>query len=291
MGKKKKGDENTKPSEQKEGHNLLGAPKFKQLENGRFRCIQTGHELPAQARDAYAESKHCRLGLIDYALARNKPPLNMFEQDPASRSKLICKLTGVTINKSEEHIWKHINGKRFLNMLDKQEADKEMQNGTTEKQDEEKEEKKKNEDGDLKKKQKKKKKKKKKDKKNINQEKEHVDEIINGVRDKTSKSSDSEDEADFWKPPVGERWDHDDGGDRWGSDSESGPESDGAVEEGMSDGVEEVMSDGDDEEDMEAEEAKDEAGDPSKKTKRMSLEIGPSSFESRKKKKKKTGVA
>lgn len=32
-------------------------------------------------------------------------------------SKLICKLTEDTINKSEEHIWKHINGKRFLNKL------------------------------------------------------------------------------------------------------------------------------------------------------------------------------
>lgn len=32
-------------------------------------------------------------------------------------SKLICKLTGDTVNKSEEHIWKHINGKRFLNKL------------------------------------------------------------------------------------------------------------------------------------------------------------------------------
>ncbi|KAI7755845.1 hypothetical protein M8C21_023613, partial [Ambrosia artemisiifolia] len=31
-------------------------------------------------------------------------------------SKLICKLTGHTVNKTEEHIWKHINGKRFLNM-------------------------------------------------------------------------------------------------------------------------------------------------------------------------------
>jgi hypothetical protein len=33
------------------------------------------------------------------------------------RSKLVCNITGDTINKSEEHIWKHINGKRFLNKL------------------------------------------------------------------------------------------------------------------------------------------------------------------------------
>ncbi|KAJ7970744.1 Surfeit locus 2 [Quillaja saponaria] len=42
----------------------------------------------------------------------------MFKQDPLCRSKLKCKLTGDTINKSEEHIWKHINGKRFLNKLE-----------------------------------------------------------------------------------------------------------------------------------------------------------------------------
>ncbi|KAK4417824.1 hypothetical protein Salat_2195100 [Sesamum alatum] len=263
MGKKK-GGENHTPSEQREGHNLLGAPTFEQLENGRFKCVETGHELPAHARDAYAESKHCRLGLIDAALARNKPPLNMFRQDPASRSKLICKLTGVTINKTEEHIWNHINGKRFLNMLDKKEAEKEMPNGTMGQQDKgkEKKKKKKNEDGGLKKK-----------KKKIEKEEEHVDEIISEVRDSTGKSSDSENEADFWMPPVGERWDHDDGGDRWGSGSESGPESDDAGEE-----------------DSGAEEANHEAGELSKRTKRMSLEIGPSSFASRKKKKK-TNVA
>ncbi|KAI3452492.1 hypothetical protein Pfo_009156 [Paulownia fortunei] len=262
MGKKK-GEENPKPSEQKEGHNLLGAPAFEQLENGRFKCVETGHELPAHATDSYAESKHCRLGLIDSALARNRPPLNMFRQDPVSRSKLICRLTGVTINKSEEHIWKHINGKRFLNLLDKKEAEKEMPNGTMDKQDEEKvkKKKKKNEDGSLKK------------KKKIEKEEEHIDEIINEVRDSTGKSSDSKNEADFWMPPIGERWDHDDGGDRWGSGSESGPETDDAGEEGSG-----------------AEEAKHEAGELSKQTKRMSLEIGPSSFASRKKKKK-TNVA
>ncbi|KAK6138395.1 hypothetical protein DH2020_027869 [Rehmannia glutinosa] len=207
MGKKK-GEENPKPSELKEGHNLLGPPSFEQLDNGRFKCVETGHELPPHARDSYADSKHCRLGLIDSALAGKKPPLNMFKQDPASRSKLICRLTGVTINKTEEHIWKHINGKRFLNMLE--------------------------------------------------------------VRDSTSKNSDSESENDdFWMPPAGERWDHDDGGDRWGSDSESGPESDDGGEE-----------------DAGAEEDTHEAGEISKQTKRMSLEIGPSSFASRKKKKK-----
>ncbi|EYU44853.1 hypothetical protein ABFS82_08G002300 [Erythranthe guttata] len=255
MGKKK-GDENPKPSENEEGRNLLGSPKFKKLENGRFKCVETGHELPAHARDSYADSKHCRLGLIDSALSRNKPPLNMFQQDPVSRSKLICRLTGDTINKSEEHIWKHINGKRFLNMLEKKEAENEIPNGTIMEQDKVKEKKKKqkNADGGLI----------KKKKKTVKEEKP-VEEIINEVRDSTEKSSDSEKEADFWMPPAGERWDHDDGGERWGSDSDT----DEAAEEGAED--EEVMH---------------EAAELSKKAKRMSLEIGPSSFASRKKKKK-----
>nr|GMD16631.1 surfeit locus protein 2 [Ipomoea batatas]GMD54518.1 surfeit locus protein 2 [Ipomoea batatas]GMD75827.1 surfeit locus protein 2 [Ipomoea batatas]GMD86962.1 surfeit locus protein 2 [Ipomoea batatas]GME16137.1 surfeit locus protein 2 [Ipomoea batatas] len=111
---------------EKEGQNLLGEPTFKKLENGRFKCVETGHELPAHGRDSYAWSKHCRLGFIDAALASKKPPLNMFSQDPLSKSKLKCKLTGLTVNKSEEHIWKHINGKRFLRMLEKKEAEQEM---------------------------------------------------------------------------------------------------------------------------------------------------------------------
>ncbi|KAA8530173.1 hypothetical protein F0562_004882 [Nyssa sinensis] len=116
----------------KEGGNLLGPPTFKEIDNGRFKCLETGHELLAHAMDSYAQSKHCRLGLIDAALTQNKPPLNMFKQDPLCRSKLICKLTGVTVNKSEEHIWKHINGKRFLSKLEQKEAEKETPNGMVE---------------------------------------------------------------------------------------------------------------------------------------------------------------
>lgn len=65
-------------------------------------------------------------------------------------------------------------------------------------------------------------------KKNKKKEKKgkQVEEIISEVRNSSDKDSDSE-EADFWIPPVGERWDFDDGGDRWGSDDEElGQESD-----------------------------------------------------------------
>ncbi|KAK6928401.1 Surfeit locus protein 2 [Dillenia turbinata] len=124
--------------------------------------------------------KKCCLGLIDY-LSHNKTPLSMFKQNPLSSSKLICKLTGDTINKSEEHIWKHINGKRFLHKLEKEE-EKLMS-----------------------------------EKKEIEEE---TGKHISEVRNSDEKDSHSE-EPDFWVPPVGSRWDFDDGGDRWAAGSGS----------------------------------------------------------------------
>ncbi|KAF3444549.1 hypothetical protein FNV43_RR14241 [Rhamnella rubrinervis] len=247
-------------SEEKEGRNLLGTPNFIELDNGRFRCVETGHELLAKDKESYSQSKKCRLGLIDFALSHNKPPLNVFKQDPLARSKMICKLTGHTINKTEEHIWKHINGKRFLNKLEEKEAQKQLTpNGMVEEMDEQTPQKvsKSSTSGD--KSQKKKKKK----------EGKPVEEVISEVRKSSNEESDSED-ADFWEPPVGERWDFDDGGYRWGSASESEQDSDeqnGTVEDG--------------------EDGKKESEELSKQTKRMSIEIGPSSFASRKKKSKK----
>ncbi|KAJ0111181.1 hypothetical protein Patl1_02862 [Pistacia atlantica] len=235
----------------KEGKNLLGPPSFSELENGRLKCVETGHEMLLKDKDSYSQSKRCRLGLIDFALSHNKPPLNMFKQDPLSRAKLICKLTGDTVNKTEEHIWKHINGKRFLNKLEQKETEKLESNGTTV------EEEAKTSTNSVNRKNKKKKKGK------------DIEEIISEVRESPDKESDLE-EADFWMPPVGERWDHDDGGDRWGSGSELGEESD---EENETDGI--------------VEDGTKESEELSARTKRMSIEIGPSSFASRKKKSRK----
>lgn len=79
----------------KEGNNLLGSPAFMELENGRFKCVETGHEMLAKDKDSYSQSKRCRLGLIDFALSHNKPPLNMFKQDPLSRYSIL-------------HLFKHL---------------------------------------------------------------------------------------------------------------------------------------------------------------------------------------
>lgn len=275
MGKKKqKGQENGNTKNEivvKEGENLLGAPKFKKLDNGRFKCVETGHELPAHAKDSYAQTKHCRLGLIQSFLMRNKPPLNMFQQDPLSSSKLTCKLTGVTVNKSEEHIWKHINGKRFLNMLEKIEAEKEAPNGTGEGPSKDKSDVKENEGGSEKKKKKKEKKKnKKKNNKQMEEDEENANE--SDMKNPSDEGNISE-EADFWIPPSGERWDFDDGGKRYGSgsDSDSGPEADDA---NGADGADE-----EDESDVE---------ELSKKKKRMSVESEIDNCMPRKKKNNKS---
>ncbi|KAK4282315.1 hypothetical protein QN277_013710 [Acacia crassicarpa] len=232
----------------KEGLELLGSPTFKELENGRFKCVETGHELFAEDMDSYSHSKKCRLGLIDFALSRDKPPLNMFKQDSLSRSKLICKLTGDTVNKSEEHIWKHMNGKRFLNKLEQKEMEKLSCNGMEEG------ESKLGADGG------------KKDKKKKKKKEKEIEEIKSEVRQSTIEESDSEEE-EFWMPPVGDRWDFDDGRDRWGSGTESEQEG----EEG-------------DEIDFAADGNSKDSEELSSRTKRMSIEVGPSSFASRKKK-------
>ncbi|ERN14491.1 surfeit locus protein 2 isoform X2 [Amborella trichopoda] len=233
-----------KNGEEREGKFLLGEPTFKELENGRFKCLETGHEVSSKDLKSYSLSKSCRLGLIDHALSHKKPPLNLFEQDPLSKSKLVCKLTGDSINKSEEHIWKHISGRRFLNKLEQKEAD---QIGSP--------------------KQEKKKENSKPPKKVTKKKKKEVD----GNDDlKTSEAVDknSDSDEDFWVPPVGSRWDFDDGNDRWHSSMSSGSDTD--------DNNEKVK-------DVDA--LKDvEIGNLSLRTKRMP--DGPSSFASRKKKNK-----
>lgn len=237
------------------GELLLGWPTYVELQNGRFKCLETGHELVGSFRESYSRSKHCRLGLIQSALSLNKPPLNLFRQDPLSRSKLICKLTGLTVNKNEEHIWKHITGRRFLNMLEKEEAIKQTRKGTTPDQTY------KNLEKVVKKNQKTLKDMKKKNQVN----EEDIKEIISKVRNMSDKDSDTED--DFWMPPLCESQDiH--RGDQRGSDLQLITEADGVRGAGCAEAENEDLKDLPD------------------KVKRLSIEIGPSAFASRKKKKK-----
>ena len=78
-------EKNGSGSGSKEGTNLLGPPTFTELPKGRLKCVETGHEMVVKDKDSYAQSKRCRLGLIDFALSHSKPPLNMFKQDSLSR--------------------------------------------------------------------------------------------------------------------------------------------------------------------------------------------------------------
>ena len=85
QGSEEKAGKEKKEKVEPEGSNLLGPPTFETLENGRFKCVETGHEMPPNAVDSYSQTKRCRLGLIDFALSHKKPPLNLFKQDPVSR--------------------------------------------------------------------------------------------------------------------------------------------------------------------------------------------------------------
>ncbi|CAM0904162.1 unnamed protein product [Alopecurus aequalis] len=243
---------------EKEGSFLLGQPTWEDAGAGRWRCAETGHELPEREKDAYARSRACRLALIDHGVAHKKPPLNAFKPHPEHKSKLVCNITGDTINKSEEHIWKHVNGKRFLNKLEKLE-EKLASGETAEVQGEQSNEVKK-----------KSKSSKKKDKKKAA--------VVNpSLPCEPEPEIDDSDDPEFWEPPVGNRWDDDDGKDRW----ESSPGKDDGVAE------DESASDDDEDDDM-ADKDDDVSEELASRTKRLSVEaVGPSSFATRKKKPRK----
>ncbi|KAF9598340.1 hypothetical protein IFM89_027042 [Coptis chinensis] len=97
---------------------MLNSPTFKEMGNGRFRCVETGHEMLSKDLESYKKSRKCRVALIDIAISQKKLPFYMFKQDPQCKTKLICKLTEDIVNKSEEHIWKHVNGGKFLLKLE-----------------------------------------------------------------------------------------------------------------------------------------------------------------------------
>ncbi|PKA57806.1 hypothetical protein AXF42_Ash015184 [Apostasia shenzhenica] len=233
---------------EKEGAFLLGLPTFLDIGNGRLRCEETGHELPEKERDAYSRGKACRIALIDACLSKKKPPLNTFLPHPLYRSKLVCSLTGDTINKTEEHIWKHINGRRFLKKLEEMEVQKLQLPENVEK--------------DVKKSKKLSK---------LKATSANTDQKIKASRrrEPVLESSDHE-EPDFWVPPVGDRWDLDDGKDRWAPCTTSDMDKDADDVSGVINENEMIQS-----------------VELAARTKRMAISIGPSSFASRKKKSRK----
>ena len=76
---------------EKEGGFLLGQPTWEDAGGGRWRCAETGHELPEREKDAYARSRACRLALIDHGVAHKKPPRNAFKPHPEHKcAPLLC---------------------------------------------------------------------------------------------------------------------------------------------------------------------------------------------------------
>ena len=74
---------------------------------------------------------------------------------------------------------------------------------------------------------KKNKKKKKKNKKLDEKEENGEDVVMDELQHENDEDVGGQEELDFWMPLDGERWDFDDGGDRWGSDSEEEEEKNG----------------------------------------------------------------
>lgn len=71
-------------------------------------------------------------------------------------------------------------------------------------------------------------KKKNKKKKKKNKKSDEKEENGEDVTDEVEHENDEDaEELDFWMPPDGERWDFDDGRDRWGSDSDPEEEKNG----------------------------------------------------------------
>ncbi|XP_078172051.1 uncharacterized protein LOC144566063 isoform X2 [Carex rostrata] len=252
-----------KSEQGKEGSFLLGDPTFIEIDSGRWRCVETGQEMPEKEKESYSKSRACRVGLINAAVGNRKPPLNTFEPHPVSKSQLICKLTGDTVNKTEEQIWKHISGRRFQNKLEKMELQANSPPPV-----EDVKEKKKKKSKELVESKKSQIKNLKKDKKKKSQEidsNDNVDSIEGGEK---------EEETNFWMPPVGERWDFDDGKDRWQSCQSADFNEDSHCN----------SEDTDDKKDSESNEL-------TTSTKRLSIAVGPSSFASRKKKIKRPSQA
>ncbi|XP_024536811.1 uncharacterized protein LOC9645660 isoform X1 [Selaginella moellendorffii] len=100
---------------------IVGEPTFVAIVGQRFRCVETGHEMPAAEKEGYGSSKKCRDALFDRALQEGRAPLNFFQQSPEYRDKMLCKLTGALVNKNEKAVWKHVLGKSFNKQLSAQE--------------------------------------------------------------------------------------------------------------------------------------------------------------------------
>ncbi|KAL3676754.1 hypothetical protein R1sor_026702 [Riccia sorocarpa] len=224
----------------KADHMFLEEPTWETLPSGRVRCLETGHEMAADAQATYSQTKKCRSALFDAALKKRISPLNYFQQSSENKDKIVCKLTGVVLNKKEEAVWKHMMGKKFESKLAEKEAEKAKARGDVEMGEN-------SEDEKLKKKSS------RKDKYSENgaqkkgskmaEDRTTLEEAELGSKstydgEEKGEGGGSSEGSDFWVPPPGDRWDFDDGDeDRWspradpdGVDQNSDGDSDDDVE-------------------------------------------------------------
>ncbi|CAM6085718.1 unnamed protein product [Calypogeia fissa] len=193
-------------------HLFLGEAQWEYMPGGRVRCVQTGHEMPLSAQPSYAVTKKCRSALFDAALQKRTPPLNFFEQSPVAKDKIVCKLTGVVLNKKEDAVWKHMLGKKFEQRLAEKEAEKGVARKDVE-MTEHADNPSFNNDVDHENPAKDEDKAKRKKKGKILADEQEADKPEAAEQEMGEGSSDG---SDFWVPPAGDRWDFDNGNnDRW----------------------------------------------------------------------------
>uniref|UniRef100_M4DES0 Hexosyltransferase n=1 Tax=Brassica campestris TaxID=3711 RepID=M4DES0_BRACM len=85
---------------------------------GLLKCVETGHEVVAGHKEAYARNKRCRPGLIDHALSHGKSPLTMFSQCLISRLAKELNLSRVQAYWGYYEQERGTYGKRFLHRLE-----------------------------------------------------------------------------------------------------------------------------------------------------------------------------
>lgn len=92
---------------------IKGDRNFQLIDNGKLKCLLTGHEMIASIENyqAYLQSKSYKRGLESrFDLSEYEGILVEHKNNPHF---LFCQLTGAKVPKKKTAIEKHVNGKKF----------------------------------------------------------------------------------------------------------------------------------------------------------------------------------